>query len=143
MLPKLLIPHNAAPIWLHSEVIMAAIGLHRGSDQARIRRSGYPTITKTFVRKKDAVAWAVLTERKIEQDEYVADGLIKVMTLADLLDRYQEEITPTKRSAEYVHKRICKDRRKPDRDGDMSSLNVSVKIQRMLSCRQPRTNNPV
>jgi len=108
MLPKLLIPHNAAPIWLHSEVIMAAIGLHRGSYQARIRRTGYPTITKTFVRKKDAVAWAVLSERKIEQDEYVADGLLEFVTLADLLERYQEEITPTKRSAEIEELRIGK-----------------------------------
>jgi len=68
MLPKSLILRNAAPIWLHSEVIMEAIGLHRGSYQARIRRTGYPTITKPFVRKKDAVAWAVLTERKIKQE---------------------------------------------------------------------------
>ena len=87
---------------------MAAIGLHRGNYQARIRRTGYPAITKTFVRKKDAVAWAVLTKRKIEQDEYVADGLLKFVTLAEILNRFQDVISATKRSAEIEELRIGK-----------------------------------
>lgn len=36
---------------------MAAIGLHRGKYQVRIRRVGSPSISRTFSRKKDAEAW--------------------------------------------------------------------------------------
>ena len=87
---------------------MAAIALHRGKYRARIRRSGFPTISKSFTHKKDAVAWAALTEREIERGEYQSHNDCTRFTLADLLDRYQKDITPTKRSAEIELLRIGK-----------------------------------
>ena len=87
---------------------MAAIALHRGKYRARIRRSGFPTISKSFTYKKDAVAWAALTEREIERGEYQSHNDCTRFTLADLLDRYQKDITPTKRSAEIEILRIGK-----------------------------------
>ena len=104
-------PHSAAPMRLQLDVIMAAIALHRGKYQARIRRSGFPTISKSFTHKKDAVAWAALTEREIERGEYQSHNDCTRFTLADLLDRYQKDITPTKRSAEIELLRIGKIKR--------------------------------
>ena len=107
---------------------MATIALHRGKYQARIRRSGFPTISKSFTYKKDAVAWAALTEREIERGEYQTHNNCTRFTLADLLDRYQKDITPTKRSAEIELLRIGKIQRSwisTIKVGDLQPLHIA------------------
>ena len=90
---------------------MAAIGFHRGKYQVRIRKTGHPTISRTFSRKKEAVAWGVITEQKLEQGEYAPCKHMQFVTLADLLDRYEKDITSTKKSKEIERLRIGKMKR--------------------------------
>ena len=90
---------------------MAAIGLHRGKYQVRIRRVGSPSISRTFSRKKDAEAWAVVTEQKMEKGDYEPDGALRFTTLGELLECYSKEVTPTKRSQEIEGMRIEKMKR--------------------------------
>jgi integrase len=66
----------------------------------QVRRAGFPSITKSFVSKADAQAWARETERSIDRNELPTHHHeLKASTLADLLNRYREEITPKKRSS--------------------------------------------
>ena len=85
---------------------MAAIGLHRGKYQVRI--IGSPSISRTFSRKKDAEAWAVVTEQRMEKGD--SQG-ITFTTLGELLECYSKEVTPTKRSQEIEVMRIEKMKR--------------------------------
>ncbi|MEE2995853.1 MAG: hypothetical protein VX700_01795 [Pseudomonadota bacterium] len=85
---------------------MAAIGLHRGKYQVRIRKVGSPSISRTFSRKKDAEAWAVLTEQRMEKGDYEPDRALRFTTLGGLLECYRQEVTPTKRSKEIEAMRI-------------------------------------
>ena len=64
---------------------MAAIGLHRGKYQVRIRRVGSPSISRTFSRKKDAEAWAVVTEQKMEMGDYESDKALRLPRWAAFL----------------------------------------------------------
>ena len=90
---------------------MAAIGLHRGKYQVRIRRVGSPSISRTFSRKKDAEAWAVVTEQKMEKGDYEPDKALRFTRLGDLLECYSKEVTPTRRSQEIEVMRIEKMKR--------------------------------
>ncbi|MBI1180818.1 MAG: tyrosine-type recombinase/integrase [Alphaproteobacteria bacterium] len=68
--------------------------------QAQVRRSGHPTITRSFDRKGDATAWARETERDIDRLHLPVDfGLLRRTTVRDVLVRYRDTVTPTKRGA--------------------------------------------
>ena len=63
--------------------------------QAQVRRAGYPALSKSFATRADAVAWAREKERSIDRAELPTDiKELKRLTVADLLRRYEEEITP-------------------------------------------------
>lgn len=67
--------------------------------RVQIRRTGYPSITKTFAAKADAQAWARDKERQIDRGELPTNHHeLKQITVGDLLRRYREDITPKKRS---------------------------------------------
>lgn len=75
--------------------------------QAQVRRAGYPAISKSFSTKADAVAWAREKERSIDRFELPTDFKeLRRLTVADLLRRYEQEITPTKRGAVFERSRI-------------------------------------
>jgi len=65
----------------------------------QIRRSGKPTQTRSFTHKSDAEAWAKETERLIDNGGLVDLSKLKELTAGDLLTRYRNTITPSKRSA--------------------------------------------
>ena len=90
---------------------MASIGLHRGRYQVRIRRNGEPTISRKFSKKKDAIIWAASTERQIEQGIYQRKSETTDITLSELLSRYEQDVTPKKRSKEIETLRIKKIKR--------------------------------
>lgn len=86
---------------------MASIRKHRNKWQAQVRRSGYPALVRSFIQKADAQAWARKTERQIDTGDLMADQrVLKVMTVRDLLVRYRDTITPTKRGAEKERYKI-------------------------------------
>lgn len=80
---------------------MASI-LKRGeySYQVIIRRRGFPTKTKTFEIKSDAVKWARMVEREMDRGTWHDNSQAESMTFGDVLTRYQAEVTPAKKSAE-------------------------------------------
>ena len=61
--------------------------------QAQVRREGVKPIYKTFTNRKDAVVWVRGIEARIDAGETNV-SVSKAITLADLLTRYRQEVTP-------------------------------------------------
>jgi integrase len=74
--------------------------------QATIRRRGFRTLTKTFRNKRDAEAWATITESEMVRGTWRDRTESENTTLSECLDRYLAEIVPTKkggpRELDYV-----------------------------------------
>lgn len=88
---------------------MASITKRGQRWSVQIRRKGVPTISKTFGSHADAKAWASIQEARIEQGEApIPLRLLRGTSLGDILDRYIDEITPTKRSADTERSRLLK-----------------------------------
>ncbi|MHB8258317.1 MAG: site-specific integrase [Acidiferrobacterales bacterium] len=82
---------------------MATIGKFKGRWQARVRLKGHSTQCKTFRSRRDALGWAQDTEaalRRATPSAEQARRLAGALSLRVLLDRYEQEVTPRKRSAE-------------------------------------------
>lgn len=67
--------------------------------QAKIRRKGFPMLTKTFELKADAERWARKIEREMDTGEWRDTRQADSMAVKELIDRYQVEVTPTKKGA--------------------------------------------
>ena len=68
-----------------------------GSWKGLIRRKGWPAIIKTFRIRRDAEDWARTTEDEIIRGIYVPRSDSERLTLADALDRYQRDVSTTKK----------------------------------------------
>lgn len=68
--------------------------------QAKVRRKGSPAQSRTFMYKDDAEKWVRTVERELETAGFVDRRQAEKTTLASILKRYQQEITPTKKSGE-------------------------------------------
>ena len=78
---------------------MACFQKRSGSWRAIIKRKGYPTQTRTFDLKGQAETWAKQIENEMDRGVFVSRVEAESTTLAELLDRYENEITPQKRGA--------------------------------------------
>ena len=76
---------------------MATFRKRKSRWDVQIRKSGYPTICKTFSHKTDAQKWAVEIERQIDIGEYVPADLVNLDTLGALLANYGATISVKKR----------------------------------------------
>ena len=83
---------------------MAVIEKRSSNWRAKIRKSGSPSINKTFTKKSDAVRWAVETERAIQLGPLVS----KDCTVRELLQRYADEVSQSKKSVTIERFRIGK-----------------------------------
>ncbi|UAW98754.1 site-specific integrase [Halopseudomonas nanhaiensis] len=70
-----------------------------GTWKAVIRKTGFPTATKTFRTKRDAEDWARRVEDEMVRGVYIQRAPAERMTVADALQRYLAEVSPTKRPA--------------------------------------------
>lgn len=70
-----------------------------------IRKSGWPTLAKTFRLKKDAEDWARRAEDEMARGIFVKRAPAERMTLDAALKRYLTEVTPTKRPLSQVSDR--------------------------------------
>jgi len=86
---------------------------------AQVRRSGYPSTSKTFSIKRDAEIWAHEIERKMERGEDVSERPSATTTLGALLDKYLEMVTPHKKGASVEALRLGKIKRQK-----ISSINI-------------------
>ena len=64
--------------------------------RVQVRLRGFPVTTATFERKTDAKLWAQQTESAMRQGRYFKTSESKKHSLAELVDRYIEQIIPTK-----------------------------------------------
>ncbi len=64
--------------------------------RVQIRLKGYPVETATFDRKTDAKQWAQQTESSMREGRYFKTSEAKKHTVAKLVDRYIENVIPTK-----------------------------------------------
>jgi len=85
---------------------MASILPRGGKWQAKIRKRGYPPISKTFLRKQDADAWARQQEAEMDRGAWRDRSSADSTTLYALLDRYKKDVVPTKRGAEVEALRV-------------------------------------
>jgi len=80
---------------------MATIRKRNSKYQVQVRVQGSAPISKTFTRLEDAKAWARLTEIEAEQTGLPADPrTLARTTVADILERYRDEVIPKKRGRE-------------------------------------------
>jgi integrase len=77
---------------------MASFIKRNGSWTARIRKTAHPETTQTFTSKASALQWSQRVESDPEKflSEQVS-GDLQLVTLGDLLRKYGEEVTPTKK----------------------------------------------
>jgi integrase len=78
---------------------MATIRKRGDKWQARIQVKGVNHLAKTFKAKADAEAWAKVTESEIIRGTYITTTNAERTTLKEALERYEKEITPSKRGA--------------------------------------------
>ena len=74
---------------------MASIGQQGNSWQTRVRRKGYPDITKSFNTRKDAERWARSVETSLDRGTYIDPTEAEKVTLGDLIGRYIKEVLPS------------------------------------------------
>ncbi len=77
-----------------------------GQWQAKIRRRGYPVVSKTFGTKAKAERWARIIEREMDDGSFVSRTEAESTTLKEALQRYLNEITPTKKGARQESDRV-------------------------------------
>lgn len=85
--------------------------LPSGKWRARVRRRGFPTQTRSFLRRADAVGWGRKTESEQERGVWRALGDAESMTLGAAIDRYEKEETSQHdgSAAEKSHISIIRD----------------------------------
>lgn len=78
---------------------MASIRQRSGVWQARVRRKGYPEEVASFNTKAEAQKWARSIESGMDQGSHRSIRDAEDLLLADILQRYMKEVTPSKRGA--------------------------------------------
>ena len=68
-----------------------------GQYHVQIRKRGYPTQTKTFGKEIDAKRWATIIESEMERGVFVSRTEAEGTLVKQVLQRYEEEVLPTKR----------------------------------------------
>ena len=78
---------------------MASVSrLPSGLWHARVRRSGFPALRRSFQSRADAEAWARRTEGEQERGLWRDRAPLDGVTLRDLLNRYEAEVLPGMKS---------------------------------------------
>jgi integrase len=80
---------------------LATIRLRGDKYHAQVRRDGQQN-TKSFALKRDAEAWARKMEVQVDRNELPEDqSILKSLTLADLVIRYRDTISPMKKNKKW------------------------------------------
>src|SRR5688572_11655979 len=70
---------------------------------AVVRRDGFPDKSATFPAERDAKRWARLIEGEYATGKHLPSHEAERHTLAELLDRWEPELTPKRRKAVAAH----------------------------------------
>lgn len=101
---------------------MATLRNRNSKWQARVRRSGQPDVTKTFLTKIDAEKWARSVEIEIDRGTYINTSYAQKTLFKDLIQQYLIKVTPTLRSAPEDSYRLRKMMRNPIGDLNLAEL---------------------
>ncbi|HDR9512159.1 site-specific integrase [Burkholderia cepacia] len=71
-----------------------------GRYTAKVRKSGFPAQSRTFLTRADAQRWITETEAAMSRACFVDTTTARSLLLRDALHRYEQEVTPTKRGHE-------------------------------------------
>ena len=74
--------------------------------QAKVRRRGYPRISKTFSTRPKAERWARMMESEMDDGVFVSRKEAESTTLEEAFERYKKEITSYKKGAKQEKNRI-------------------------------------
>ena len=74
--------------------------------RAQIRRKGYPVQRKTFNSRAEAEAWAATVESEMARGIFVSRQEAETTTLSFALDRYEREVSSTKKGVAREQERI-------------------------------------
>ena len=83
---------------------MASIRKRGGKYHAQVRKSGYPPLTKTCSSLTTAKRWASATEADMERNLHVV--IPDKTLLKELLDRYENEVSPLHKSHQVEKYRL-------------------------------------
>ena len=78
---------------------MASIRKRGDKWQARIQLKGFEPVGKSFTVKADAEAWAKIVEAEMIRGAFIKRTEAERTTLREVLDRYRQEVSSTKRGA--------------------------------------------
>lgn len=80
---------------------MATIRKRGTKWQVQIRRQGFPTISRSFLKKGDAAEWARHWEAKADRNDLPTNTkALRYLSLGQLVERYRDEVVIAKRGAE-------------------------------------------
>ena len=101
---------------------MATFSTRKNKWQARVRRFGQPTITKTFHIKQDAEKWARSIEIEIDRGTYINTDYAQKTLFKEILQKYLDDVAPNMRSADNQIIRVRKLMKHPIADVNMAQL---------------------
>jgi len=93
--------------------------------RVKIRRTGLPSQTRTFDNRTQAQQWARGVESEIDKGIVVDRRVAQRLSLAEILERYRREVTPTKRGAADENLRLKAMAQRPFARIRMSALTSS------------------
>jgi integrase len=101
---------------------MATISNRNNKWHVRVRRSGQPTVAKTFLIRTDAEKWARSIEIEIDRGSYINTSYAQKTLFKDLILQYLKEVTPTLRGAHEDGYRLRKMMRNPIAELNLTEL---------------------
>ncbi len=101
---------------------MATISNRNNKWQARVRRLGQPTITKTFLIKQDAEKWARSIEIDLDRGTYINKSIAEKTQFKDILQQYLINVIPNMRSSKDEAIRVRRLMKHPIAQYNMAEL---------------------
>ncbi len=92
---------------------MAYFRKRSGAWEASITKKGFERTSRTFDTKSEAEAWAAVVESEMARGIFVSRQESEKTTLSEALDRYEKEISSSKKGYNQERKRISQWKRHP------------------------------
>lgn len=106
--------------------------------QAKVRKQGYPSQSKTFETKREADAWISVIESEMNRSVFVDRSKAERETLDDVIQRYVDEVAPEHKGGHAEILRLGKFRR--DEDKLCKRAMGTLKIEDFEAYRDRRLN---
>ena len=99
------------PVVTRSQRILEMPTIRKRGDlqwQAIVKRQGIGFTSKTFTTRKDAAAWAKITEAEMLRGAYISRRDAEKITLSECIERYKKDVLPDLKGVghEYILARL-------------------------------------